>query len=177
MLVGGFGSGVLGVAPGELQAVSWAQRPQGETWHSARTETGEFSCCIVTKRLSKPPALHMLFFILPSLLFLTSAAVSARHKVRLHPGLLVWRLHMDWEEVSTSGPSRRLEIGSGDLLYAAPAQTCLCHPQPGGHRVSGNKRSCPSHRKQEEVLLPHSLTRSNPTRVCPSSSPGVQVKV
>lgn len=55
----------------------------------------------------------------------------------VHPGLLVGRLHLDREEVAPSRPSGRLKTGPGDLLDAAPAQTRLRHPQPGGHRVPG----------------------------------------
>lgn len=59
--------------------------------------------------------------------------------MRLHPGLLVRRLHLDREEVSAAGPSSRTKTGAGNLLHAAPAQARLRHPQPGGHRVSGDE--------------------------------------
>ena len=40
--VGGFGSGLPGAAADQLQAVSRAQGPQGQTGHPARDETGRF---------------------------------------------------------------------------------------------------------------------------------------
>lgn len=40
--VGGFGSGLPGAATDQLQAVSRAQGPQGQTGHHARDETGTF---------------------------------------------------------------------------------------------------------------------------------------
>ena len=82
-----------------------------------------------------PPCFLPHFNIFPSL---PSAADPTGHKVRLYPGLLVWCVHLDREEVSASRSSRRLKTGSGDLLHAAPAQTRPRHPQPGGHRVPGS---------------------------------------
>lgn len=69
----------------------------------------------------------------------STAAVPPGHQVCLHPGLLVWRLHLDWEKVSAARASGSVETGTGNLLHAAPAQTCLRHPQPGGYRVSGEE--------------------------------------
>lgn len=83
------------------------------------------------------PPLPVLSLLHPALSTRFTAAVPAGHQGRLHPRLLVRRLHLDREEVSPAGPSRRLETGPGDLLHAAPAQTRLRHPQPGGNRVSG----------------------------------------
>lgn len=91
-----------------------------------------------------PTSYFVLFYILFSLTFpsLSSAAVPAGHKVCVHPGLLVWCVYLDWEKVSPSRSSCCLKTGSGDLLHAAPAQTCLGHPQPGGHRVPGYAFHC-----------------------------------
>lgn len=85
------------------------------------------------------PILCSLWFMLISVLrSIPAGANSAGHQVRLHPGLLVRCVHLDREEVAAPRPSRSLKTGSGDLLHAAPAQTRVCHPQPGGHGVSGN---------------------------------------
>lgn len=142
--VGGLRSGLPGAATDQLQAVSRAQRQQDQTGYPARAETGMFICCIITRSYIPPPIIIilyyfffyiLLFFVFPSL---SSGAIPAGHKVRVHPGQLVWCVHLDREKVSTSRPSCCLKTGSGDLLHAAPAQTRLRHPQPGGHRVPGD---------------------------------------
>lgn len=140
---GGSWSGLPGAATDQLQTVSRAQRPQDQTGYPARAETGRIFCCIITRTYIPPTSFffffsHILFFVFPSL---SSGAIPAGHKVRLHPGLLVRRVHLDREKISTTCPSRCLKTGSGDLLHAAPAQTCLRHPQPGGHRVPGDTYS------------------------------------
>lgn len=90
-----------------------------------------------------PPTFCSLSPLHPVLSPRFAAPVPAGHQGRLHPGLLVRRLHLDREKVPPTRASRRLETGPGDLLNAAPAQARLCHAQPGGNRVSGDPRPLP----------------------------------
>lgn len=129
--VGGLRSGLPGTATDQLQAVGRAQRSQGQTGHPARAETG-----MSLESLEHTPIRFSFFLTFPQSFILSSffsATIPAGHEVCLHPGLLVGCVHLDREKVSASGPSCRLKTGSGDLLHAAPSQTCLCDPQPGGN--------------------------------------------
>jgi len=65
------------------------------------------------------------------------AAEPAGHQERVHPGLLVRRLHLDREEVAAAGAGGSAEAEPGAVRHAAPAQARHGHQEPGGHRVPG----------------------------------------
>lgn len=66
-----------------------------------------------------------------------SAPEPAGHQERVHPGLLVRRLHLDREEVPTVGAGGSAEAEPGAVRDAAPAQARHGHQEPGRHRVPG----------------------------------------